>query len=153
MKQLKYISPRIRKIIAVLFLFYFILSPLLFAFPVKECSGSCPMAVEMGNCTMPMNDMEQTGCNMDMTGSKNSISAHNFCDMEFSMNSCMIEKYFNSSYNFVVTQKYQSISTFSIISIIDQFTDSNKFTVHENILTFVNEKSPPIYITVQSFLI
>ncbi len=102
---------------------------------------------------MPMADMEQSGCNTDMTDTNNSISNQNSCDMELSMNSCKIEKYYDSSNNFVVTQKYQSIITFSIISIIDQFTDSNKSTVHEKILTFVNEKSSPIYITVQSFLI
>jgi len=153
MKSTKYISIKFRKTLAFLLLFYFVLSPLLFAFPVEQCSDSCPMHDELGSCAMPMADMEQSGCNMDMTDTNNSISNQNSCDMELSMNSCMIEKYYDSSNNFVVTQKYQSIITFSIISIIDQFTDSNKSTVHENILTFVNEKSPPIYITVQSFLI
>ena len=153
MKSTKYISIKFRKTLAFLLLFYFVLSPLLFAFPVEQCSDSCPMHDELGSCTMPMADMEQSGCNTDMTDTNNSISNQNSCDMELSMNSCMIEKYYDSSNNFVVTQKYQSIITFSIISIIDQFTDSNKSTVHEKILTFVNEKSPPIYITVQSFLI
>lgn len=153
MKSTKYISIKFRKTLAFLLLFYFVLSPLLFAFPVEQCSDSCPMHDELGSCTMPMADMEQSGCNTDMTDTNNSISNQNSCDMELSMNSCMIEKYYDSSNNFVVTQKYQSIITFSIISIIDQFTDSNKSTVHEKILTFVNEKSSPIYITVQSFLI
>lgn len=101
---------------------------------------------------MPMNDMEHTGCNMDMTGTNNSISNQNSCDMELSMNSCMIEKYYDSSYNFVVTQKYQSLKTVALITIIDRFDESKEISVKENFNTFLQESSPPIYLSVQSFL-
>ena len=101
---------------------------------------------------MPMADMEQSGCNMDMTGTNNSISNQNSCDMELSMNSCMIEKYYDSSNNFVVTHKYQSLKTFALITIIYPFDESKIISVKENFNTFLQEISPPIYLSIQSFL-
>ncbi len=152
MKLFYNISPVLKKIIAIFLLLYFIVSPLLFAFPVQECSSSCPMTMEMENCDMQMNEMETHECNMDMSNSNTSSNGQS-CDMEVSANSCMIVKYFDSTFKFVITQKYHSVNTLTIVSMLDQFTDDSKTTIHkENNQTFQSEKSPPIYISVQSFL-
>jgi len=153
MKTKKYISIKFRKAIAISLLFYFILTPLLFAIPQEKCSGSCPMAIEMENCKMQMNDMEDSCCDMSMSESASTVRTQDLCNMEITVNSCMIEKYFNSSNIFVVMQKYQSANTLSIIFIIDHFTNNNNFKNHVNINSLINDESPPIYITIQSFLI
>ena len=152
MRKNKYIPFRFRKFISIVLLLYFFISPLLFAFPVTMCSSSCPMKVEMENCDMQMNKMETHACNMDMSNSNTSANSQS-CSMEVSAKSCMIVKYFDSTFKFVITQKYQSVNTLTIVSMLDQFTDDSKTTIHkENNQTFQSEKSPPIYISVQSFL-
>ncbi|GBD90308.1 hypothetical protein BMS3Abin04_01025 [bacterium BMS3Abin04] len=107
----------------------------------------------MNTSTMHMNGMGNSSCAMMMSETASFISYQSSCDMEISVNSCMIEEFFNSSDNFVVTHKYQSKSVLTIVSTVDQFSNDNSSAFLENTIAFVSETSPPIYISVQSFII
>jgi len=153
MKSTKYISIKFRKTLAFSLLFYFILSPLLFAFPSEECSSNCTMDMEMDTSTMYMSGMGNSSCAMMMNETASFISYQSSCDIELSVNNCMIEEFYNSPDNFVITHKYQSKSVFAIVSTVDQYSSDNSSTFLENTIAFVSETSPPIYISVQSFII
>ncbi len=146
MKSTIYITPKYRKGIALLLLFYFIVSPLLFAFPIDECNGVCEITEEIHTCSTM--DLEVNCCEMMEMHEYNS----NSCEMEFNVNTCAIVNDVVSSNNFVVTQKFQSEQGFVIISTLDQYSKDYKFLLSENSHIFISEKSPPIYISVQSFL-
>ena len=153
MKLFYNISPLLKKITAVLLLSYFVISPLLFAFPVEECSASCPMRMETERGGMGMNEMTAHACNSEKQNV--SISATDKSGVpDVSAKSCMAIKYFDSNFKSVITQKYESVSALTVISILEQFANENRTTINNgNTQPFQKEKSPPIYISIQTFLI
>ena len=140
------------KTISVLLLFYFLISPLLNALPHQECNEFCSMKTMSCNAMVEVNN---DCCNMMMNSYSASSDNENSCEMKFDMNNCMITKDLSLHNIFVVTQKFQSEQNFSAIAILtDEQSDNNYKLIFNNSLYLSQpEKSPPIYITVQSFLI
>ncbi len=150
MKRLINISSETRKATTYLLLLYFILTPFLFAIPQERCSASCPMMLEKEACDMHSGNMEMGENQMDVFHLNNPSTTSG---EEFSSMKCLIEKYFNSTKSFVVSEKNQQISELSVVSLIGQFSENRSYTISVKPETFVNFESPPLYISVQSFLI
>jgi len=143
MKPVLYITKKYRKGISLFLLLYFVTSPFLFAIPSEKCNGACEITRDIHICSTM--DMHKDCCSM-MEMNTNS------CEPEFTSRTCTVEQDVNTTNNFVVTQKFQSEQNLVIISTIDQYFEDYKFLLSENLHTIINENSPPIYISVQSFL-
>jgi hypothetical protein len=117
------------------------------AIPQPECDGMCSLNIDSHQCT----EMIEMSC-CDMMG-MNSDDQFPDCDLEFAENSC--------------DYKYESIntSTFIIPKTIDSKVElvqlsSIDINISSNIVNFIvysqstiADVSPPIYLTVSSFLI
>ncbi len=151
MKYKKQISKNYRKAISLLLLLYFITSPILFAFPQKTCSGACPMAMDKNNSEMQMNMTTGSHCGMMMM--MQSKKHQNPCDAEFDMSKCNIDKEYASSSNYIITNKYSTNFDLQQISFVNSYLPNNNFS--SLVIKKVNapQKSPPIFLIVDSFLI
>ncbi len=143
MKPALYITKKYRKGISLFLLLYFVTSPFFFALPSEKCNGACEITRDVHNCSTM--DMHKDCC------CKTKINTNSY-KPEFTSRTCNVEQNVNTTNNFVVTQKFQSEQNLVIVSTIDQYSEDYKFLLSENLHSIINENSPPIYISVQSFL-
>jgi hypothetical protein len=143
--QLK-ISQLRRKRIATILLINFLFSTILFAFPQSKCDGMCSIEVESHQCA----DMkEMTCCEMMDMNNTNSTP----CGMEITDNSCdyMIDAI--DDITFLVPKTIDtSIELLEIAHIILNEIEKTPDFFIKSQNTLLNS-SPPIYITISSFLI
>lgn len=124
----------------------FLSSTVLFAFPQSKCDGMCSIEIESHKCA-DMNEM--TCCDMMDMNNSNSIP----CEMEITDNSCdyMIDAI--DDITFLVPKTIDiniELSEIAHILINDIEKTPDFFFKSQN--TLLNS-SPPIYITISSFLI
>ncbi len=144
------ISERIRKAVAILLLFYFVTSPLLFAFPSSQCTGSCEMSSdEMHICSMEMQESNHDCCK---TETDFSFFGNSTCDMKFTYDNCMIITDLAKTNNFVVTPKFNSEQSFIEIFTFNVTRERNVYFSIEISDRSLKESKTPIYLFVQSLL-
>ncbi len=151
MKLQKQISSIYSKTISAFLLLYFVLSPLLNALPHQECNGLCMM--EIMNCTTMMDDMKDECCNVNSFNELNPNTKSDMCNIKFDNFNCMVVKDLSTTNSFVVTQKFQSEQDLTIVSIITPNSNNFEFLLLDLQKTIKVKGSPPIYLSVQSFLI
>jgi hypothetical protein len=104
--------------------------------------------MEVSNCNMMIENMNDNCCDSIVMGNES-----NNCQKEFSSNNCMTIKDLSFANNFVITQNYQLEHSLVIVLTLDEYSkDFNLFSV-DNSRIIINGSSPPIYLSVQSFLI
>lgn len=140
------ISQLRRKRIAIILLSNFLFSTILFGFPQSKCDGMCSTQVELHQCS----DMKEMTC-CDMMDMNNTNSTP--CGMEISDNSCDYIIDTVEDFTFVVPKTIDTnIELFEITSIIINDIEKTPFLFIKSQNTLFNS-SPPIYLTVSSFLI
>jgi hypothetical protein len=143
--QLK-ISQLRRKRIAIILLANFLLSTILFAFPQSKCDGMCSIEAESHQCS---DMMEMTCCDMMDMNNSNSTP----CEMEITDNSCdyMIDAI--DDFTFVVPKTIDTNIELPEIAdiIISDIEKTPRFLVKSQ--NTILDSSPPIYLTISSFLI
>jgi hypothetical protein len=145
LKRTLKISQITRKRISVFLLLDFIVSTFLVALPQSRCNGMCSLEQKTHQCSEMV---EMTCCDM-MDMNDNSFA----CGMEVTENSCDFELNTIDTFTFVIPKTVDSKIILTEISSINFDVDqniSNEFILSQNVIPDV---SPPIYITVSSFLI
>ena len=143
--QLK-ISQLRRKRIAAFMLINFLFSTILFAFPQSKCDGMCSIEVESHQCS-DMNEM--TCCEMMDMNNTNSTP----CGMEITDNSCDYIIDAIDDITFLVPKTIDTnIELLEIAHIIIKDIEKTPhfFIISQNTIL---DSSPPIYLTISSFLI
>ena len=143
--QLK-ISQLRRKRIATILLINFLFSTILFAFPESKCDGMCSIDVESHQCS---DFAEMTCCDMMDMNNTNSIP----CEMEFADNSCDYIIDAIDEFTFLVPKTIDTNIELPVIAqiIINDIEKTPPFFVlSQNAILY---SSPPIYLTISSFLI
>ncbi len=135
-----------KKTIAVLLLFYFVFSPLLFALPTNDCAGSCDMNSNIHTCSI-FKHIQNDCCKSDI-----SDLSGNSCDMELSADNCMSIVDVISAKDYVVTPKFKSLQNFVVVSTIELNEDNTDRIIFESTNTFTFSDKLPIFKLVQSFL-
>ena len=148
MKLRQNISPKTKKAIAVLLLLYFVLSPLLLAFPVDNCGGACMIDSESHSCTL-FHHMQNDCCKSDLIDQNN-----NACNMELTPDNCNMNNDFAVANDYVVTPKFNSDQNFIVISTISLNEEKEKTEqiIFKTSTTFALHEKLPIFKIVQSFL-
>lgn len=145
-KPLK-ISQLARKKVAILLLFNFLISTALVAFPQNQCDEMCSLEQDIHLCS----EMKEMTC-CDMMG-MNDKDNSTPCGMEITESSCDFELDTIDNFTFIVPKTVDSKIVLTEVSCISFYVDqniSNSFIFSQNIISDV---SPPIYLTVSSFLI
>ena len=141
------ISQLTRKRIAILLLLNFFLYTFSFAYPLQKCNGMCSLDQSTHQCSEMI---EMTCCDMMGMNDKDNSTP---CGMEITENSCDFELDTIDNFTFVVPKTVDSKIVITEVSSINFNVDrniSNSFILSQNIIPDV---SPPIYLTVSSFLI
>ena len=147
MKKILKISQLTRKKIAIFLMLNFVISSILGAFPNEKCDGICDLDQESHKCT---DIVEMTCCDM-MNIAHNNNSAT--CGMEVAENSCDYELDSIDNITFIIPENVNSkieLIEISSFNLEIEKNISNSFILSQN---FINDVSPPIYLTVSSFLI
>lgn len=140
------ISQKRRKSIAAFLLINFLFSTALFAFPQKECDESCNIIAEVNNCC----DMDEMTC-CDMMESNNAYSSPT--DEQIAESSCDYVIDTVEDFTFLVPKTIETSIELNEISyiILNDIEKTPPFFIKSQ-NTLLNS-SPPIYITISSFLI
>lgn len=145
-KTLK-ISQVVRKKVALLLLLNFLFSTIYFALPQKNCNGMCNIGEEAHTClTM---EVEKSCCDM-MGMNTNETSS---CNMEISDVSCDYELSVLNNSTFIIPEIVDSKIELTTISILDYDVNSDFLNSFIQFNEVVPNISPPIYLSVSSFLI
>jgi hypothetical protein len=143
------ISQKLRKRISLFLLLNFLSYTLLLAFPQKECDGLCEVNGERQkqSCSQMM---DRSCCDMFVLHKhQNSHSS----DTKIKQDSCNFEYLVADNNTFIVPKVSDSKVELTEISAINLDLEPqvlHKFIISQNLISDV---SPPIYITVSSFLI
>ena len=151
MKYKKQISKNYHKAIALLLVFYFIITPLLLAFPNEKCSTACYPDMNNGAVEMQMNTANNTPC--IMMESVKIVKVKNFFDTEFNLPKCLIDKKDTSNPNYINSVKYFSPIDLQQASVIHQYLLKNDLQLFESDTMKTHLISVPIYKTKSCFLI
>ena len=144
-KKLK-ISQKRRKRNGIILLIIFLLSSTLVAFPQSKCIGSCSnISVESNCCSVK----EDTCCDMMEININNSHP----CEMEVNDNSCDYIIDVEDNFTFVVPKTTNSIIELSEIKNVILDTVLEKPQTFSLVRNNIIDSTPPIFITISSFLI
>ncbi|MCB0732082.1 MAG: hypothetical protein KDC88_13720 [Ignavibacteriae bacterium] len=148
MKKRIKISHKTRKKVSIFLLLNFLSYNLLLAFPQKECDGVCRIE-KSDKCECSM-EKEMSCCYMiESNSNHDSFST----ESEITHSSCNYEYLVHEHNNFVLPKTEDSKIDLNEITEINLKTENNSFQKYFISHNTISDVSPPIYLTVSSFLI
>ncbi len=135
------ISQKWRKFTAVLLLVNFFVTPILYAFPQEECSGTTDqMQLEVTCCDM-----------MDMNSNLNNTSSA--CEMQLTDMNCALVAHSQINPVYLIPKTIDCKIEFVQITTINFEKDNSEIELFELVQDFSQRKEPPIFLTNSVFLI